>query len=215
MNLIKHIESKSLVVGLSAFFLLVGLSFAILVGCKSTSPVSTKTIVNNEKDSTSTTSIYKLDSSFYKETVDVKKLEGAKVGVRISRSQFDSLFLSLEKLPSNLPKQVLYTDAKAKAELKLAIDSLGNLFFECQAKDQYYFEKTIQQSHTIESLTKEVNRLREEKSFMRNEVVKSNRTLAEQFKSFRNIAFWLGLISTIIYLVFNFFILKRFKILKA
>lgn len=155
----------------------------ILTGCGAkTVPVSNNTSTTSKADSTSITNTSKKDSSSHVETVTEKTLPGATVEILATQSQLDSLIHALAQLPTSVTRTVYYVDPQLKAKLSIAIDSLGRRVIKCQALDQRYYEKSVQQTRYIENLTAELTKIKEENTSLKEQVKVKKPTWGDKFK---------------------------------
>lgn len=137
------------------FFMVVGVT-----GCsRKVAPVSS--ISNTTAKTDSIASITKNDSSSHVhiETVTEKKIPAASVDQSFRPSQFDSLIAALKSMPANTP--IIYQDKKVQAQLKIMMDSIGNLHFKCTSSEKSYFEKNITQATYIKKLESELSKKNE------------------------------------------------------
>lgn len=156
---------------------------ALLTGCAAMHPVqqsiaekkdSTIHVVNS-KDSTAT---------FFKETVTPKVLPGATVNVALYAAQIDSLVKSLKSMPAGVARTIYYADPQLKASLQIALDSLGRIAIKCQALDQAYFEKSIEQKQYSQSLVAELNRVTKENSVLKQTVTELKKPVWQRIGDF-------------------------------
>lgn len=145
----------------------------IVSGCsRKTVPISSHTETTTDLDSLYSMTADHMDSSYYKETVEEKTLPGATVGITLNEKQLDSLITALRNLPSSVSRTVYYKDPDARAILTVMLDSLQRVRFECEATEQKYFEKTVQQGRTIKELTTELQSVKELNRKLQSEIRK-------------------------------------------
>ncbi len=90
----------------------------------------------------------------------------------LSGSLLDSIKAVLSQLPKGVSRTVYLNDPKTKLALSLVLDSLGKMHVRCASMEQIYYQTSITQTKTIDSMRKEMH----EKDTMisRLEVQKSN-----------------------------------------
>lgn len=148
--------------------ILIGL---LVIGCsRKTVPVSLHTETVSDLDSIYSITADRVDSSYYKETLQEKTLPMASVGITLEKKQLDSLIDALGKFPSTITRTLHYKDPETRAILSIMLDSLQRIRIQCEATEQKYFEKTIKQSRTIQALSKELQSVKEENNKLRTEV---------------------------------------------
>lgn len=180
---------------LAACSLLVAACGVLLLSCgPKTVPVSTTGHKTSTTDSSRVVTNTHTDSSYYRETVTEKTLKGATVGITLSPAQLDSLVRSLATLPTAVARTVYYQDPQSKAQLKILLDSMNRIRFECAALDQKYFEKSTQQGRYIEKLQTELvekNKIINEQSHRISQLQQSKWKLFWQKLGWKLWWFWL------------------------
>lgn len=155
---------RALVLGL-----LIGL--VMMTGCsRKTVPVSLNTENNSILDSLYSLTADSFDSTYYKETLEEKTTPKASIGITLEKKQLDSLINALGNLPSSVSKVLYYKDPESRAILTVMLDSLQRIRIECEATAQTYYQKTIEQSRTIQRLSSELQAVKAENTKLVTEV---------------------------------------------
>lgn len=150
---------------------LVVIGFAV-IGCSpKTVPVSSHTDTTSSMDSIYTLTADNVDSSYYKETLEEKTLPGAVAGITLAKKQLDSLITALGNLPSAVSRTVYYKDPNTRAILSIMLDSLQKIRIQCEATEQTYYEKSIQQGRYIQALSNELKAVKEENKTLHSELM--------------------------------------------
>lgn len=157
----------------------------VWTGCRSVQPVSSVQNTEMKKDSTRLqTTTEKRDSS-YKETVEPVTIKGGKVDIGFSKKQFDSLLAVisfLQKLPPEL-RTIYKVDPETKQQLKIFMDSVGNIHFQCIQEAQTYWQKYIHE-HT------EKEKLQTQLTEANSKIESSDRETVEAKKGFWDSIDW-------------------------
>lgn len=149
----------------------IGLGLLGVTGCsRKVAPVSSTKEIHTEKTASDSLVTSKTDSFSHIETVTEKTLPASTVGLSLSRAQLDSLVNALQAMPS-VSRTIVMPDKVGRAQLKILMDSIGNVQFLCTSLEKTYFEKNVQQTHLIESLTVQLTKVNEQLSIKEKEIV--------------------------------------------
>lgn len=142
-----------------------------MIGCsRKTVPLSSHSETSTDIDSLYSLTADHVDSVYYRESLEEKTLPAAVVGITLEKKQLDSLITALGNLPSTVSRTVHFKDPQTRAILSIMLDSLQKIRIECEATEQKYYQKTIEQSRTIQSLTAELRAVKEENTKLSTEV---------------------------------------------
>lgn len=180
------------------WLLLIAVVFGLGVsGCsRKAAPSSIVESTATKSDSSTERTASSTESINVSETVEEKILTGATVGVTLTPAQLDSLLGALRQMPtaSTIPgtvqatRTVYYQDPKLKAQLTILMDSIGRVTFKCQAMDQTYYERHVQEIRRSTLLQSEVTRALKENHSLREELKEARKSFLERAKDWtRNI----------------------------
>jgi len=177
------------VVGGNIFCRCLAMLFIIAVwvgatGCgRKLAPVSFDHVLKDSITSVLTTGTIVKDSSTLKETFTEKTLPGATIGIRLNKSQMDSLIRALGNLPKG--QAVTVTDPKLLAQLKFVLTANNELIATCTALDRQYNEKMTERLRYISKLEEE------NKSLKATHSDKSDTVVKEELNTWGKIIAWI------------------------
>lgn len=152
-----------------------------VTGCgRKSIPVSSNTETTTKKDSTTSVTKNTTEKIIIRDSLVIKTLPSATVGITLTKSQLDSLTFALGNLPG---KTAYYTDPKLRAQLQLVMDSLGRIQFNCKSLEQTYFEKYVKEAHYRETLINELTKVNLENQKLVTEIRELQKTPWEKIKA--------------------------------
>ena len=162
-----------------------------VTGCgPRTVPVSTTTTKTEKHDSTLTKKSEIRKDSTYVETVTEKILPGSSVGITLTKAQVDSLIRSLQAMPSSVTRTIYKQDPTMRTTLKITLDSLGQLHFDCLTASKTYLEKLITATRSISDLETELVKVKNENSLLTKEIRLQKKSIWEAIKEKLGFALW-------------------------
>jgi hypothetical protein len=98
---------------------------------------------------------HRSDTTIIREKLVPVKVPGSSVATHIGKDQYDSLVRALMNLPRT-SRTIYITDPTLQTQLKIYIDSLGQLAFKCQTLEREYQAKLQEKERTITTTTETV-----------------------------------------------------------
>ena len=146
----------------------IGLVLFGATSCKGPQLVSS-TVQTHKKDSTTTITKTVKDSVGYVEKEIQKTLPASSIENTYTKAQFDSLLAGLRQMPQG-SRTIIHTDPKMQTTLSIILDSLGKVHFKCTTLERTYYERDIEKTHYIQSLTAELTKVNEKNSLLTEQV---------------------------------------------
>lgn len=156
----------------------------VTTGCMPTQPVSSVKDTDVTKDSTNVRSASTKRDSSYVETVTPINIPAGKVDLGFTKKQFDSLVTvlsSLKALPSEV-RTIYKIDPTTHQKLRIFMDSVGNIHFQCLQDAQVYWQKFIHERTEREKLQSQLTQASTKLKSQDNELSEARKSWSQRIK---------------------------------